>query len=283
VGLRETVWHFDKEAYRSSDKSTLSREMYDIKVDLVSEIFHIFNLNGKHVEGIKHILRPNIVYDYIPGKDQSDLPDLDDIDRIEKKNLVTYSLSNTLISKSKKHTGENKGLSGEKPPDPGSYGPPVYDYNEFFRFKLVQSYDINKEKEDDPEPFSPIHGELELYPRRYLSLRADADWSTYDSNFRSRNVAATLRDLRGDRLFVEYRYQRDLSETVYTDARVKVSDSLEAYGEYERNIFDGRDLKYGIGILYQTQCWSFDSSLVKEGDDLRFLFMIKLHGIGEIG
>ncbi len=283
VGVRETVWHFDKEEYRSSDKKTLSREMYDLKVDLVSEIYHVFNLQGKRVERIKHTIRPNIVYDYIPEKDQSDLPALDDIDRIEKKNLITYSLTNTLTSKSKIHTGENKGHAADKPAGQRTYKPPVYDYNEFFRFKLEQSFDINKENEDDPEPFSPIHGELELYPKRYLSLRADADWSHYDSNFRSRNIAATLWDMRGDRLFVEYRYQRDTSETVYTDARVNISDRLEAYAEYERNIFDGRDLKYGLGVLYEAQCWSFDSSLLKEGDDLRVLFMIRLHGIGEIG
>jgi hypothetical protein len=54
-------------------------------------------------------------------------------------------------------------------------------------------------------------------------------------------------------------------------------------GEYERNIFDGKDLKYGFGFLYETQCWSFDSSLTKEEDDLRFNFMIRLHGIGGIG
>jgi len=283
VGVRETVWHFDKEEYQSSDKQNLSREMYDLKVDLVSEIYNIFQFHGKTIEGIKHIIRPNIVYGYIPEKDQSDLPSLDDIDRILKKNLITYSLTNTLISKVKKHTEGNTGHLEDEPADKRTDEPPVYDYNEFLRFKLEQSYDIDKEKEDDPEPFSPIHGELELNPKIYLSLRADADWSTYDNNFRSQNISAALRDLRGDRLYVGYRYERDISETVYTDVRAKISDTLETYGEYERNIFDGRDLKYGFGVLYHTQCWSFDSGLIKEGDDFSFIFMIKLYGIGEIG
>jgi LPS-assembly protein len=118
---------------------------------------------------------------------------------------------------------------------------------------------------------------------RYFSINADADWSHYDSNFRSRNVAATLWDMRGDKLFVEYRYQRDTSETVYTNLGLKISHRLSVRGEYERNIFDGRNLKYGFGFLYETQCWSFDSNLTREGDDLRFNFMIRLHGIGGIG
>ena len=283
VGLRETVWHFDKQEYSSSDKDTLTREMYDIKVDLSSEVYHVYNIEGIRVERVKHAVRPQIIYDYIPEKDQSELPSLDGIDQIEKMNLITYSLTNTLTSKSKKNTREIKGHLLDKPVADSSYEPPMYDYNEFLRFKLEQSYDINKEKEDDPEPFSPIHGELELYPIRYFSIKADADWSHYDSNFRSRNVAATFWDMRGDNLLVDYRYQRDTSETVYTNLGLKISERLSMRGEYERNIFDSKDLKYGFGFLYETQCWSFDFNFTKEGDDLSFKFMIKLFGIGEIG
>jgi LPS-assembly protein len=250
VGLRETVWHFDKEEYSTSDKKTPTRELYDIKVDLFSEVYHVFNIKGKRVERIKHAVRPNIIYDYIPEKDQSELPSLDSIDRIERKNLITYSLTNTLTSKSKKNTGEIKGHPSDKPAAGSGDKPPMYDYNEFFRFKLEQSYDINKEKEDDPEPFSPIRGELEIYPIKYFSIKADADWSHYDSDFRSRNVTATFWDTRGDKLFVDYRYQRDTSETVYTNLGLKISDRLSVRGEYERNIFDGKDLKYGVGFLY---------------------------------
>jgi len=283
VGLRETIWRFDKEEFRSSDKQTSTRELYDIKVDLFSEVYQVFNLEGKRVERIKHIIRPNIIYDYIPEKDQSDLPSLDDIDRIEKKNLITYSLTNTFISKSKKTTRKIKGQPSDKPEVDDGYEPPMYHYNEFFRLKLQQSYDINKEKEDEPEPFSPIRGELEIYPIDYFSIKADADWSHYDRNFRSRNVSSTIWDMRGDKLFVEYRYQRDTSETVYTNLDLNISDKLSVRGEYERNIFDGRDLKYGFGFLYETQCWSFDANLTKEGDDLSFNFMIRLFGIGGVG
>lgn len=282
VGLRETVWHFDKKEYETSGKSTLYRELYDLKVDLTSEVYQIFNFNAGSVERIKHTIRPEIIYEYTPDKDQSELPSLDYIDRIPEKNLITYSVTNTLTSKFKKNTKEKETRLSDKPAGYKSDKPSNYDYHEFCRFKLEQSYDINKEKEDVPEPFSPIHGELELTPRRYLSLRADADWSHYDRNFRSHNISATLHDERGDSIYVEHRYQRDISETLYTDVKVKLSDSVLMLGEYERNIFDGITLKYGLGFLYNTQCWSLKSIFAKEGEDLSFRFMIILYGIGQI-
>jgi LPS-assembly protein len=283
VGVRETVWHFDKDEYSSLDKNTLHREIYDIKVDLSSEIYHMFNLNGERVQRIKHTVKPQVIYDYIPEKDQSEYPLFDSLDRIERKNIVTYSLTNTLISKSKNHT-ENKDTHPiAKPVGGGRYEPTTHTYNQFCWFKLEQSYDINKGNEDDPEPFSPINIKLQIFPRRYFAIDADADWSHYDSAFRSRNIALTLWDLRGDKLFVSHRYKRDASESVYTDFRVKVSDSLSAVVEYERDIFNGNDLKSGFGFLYETQCWSLYTKYLKEGDDQKIGFMIELYGIGGVG
>ncbi|MDH3568436.1 MAG: LPS-assembly protein LptD, partial [Desulfobacteraceae bacterium] len=228
VGVRETVWHFDKDEYSPSDKNTLNREMYDVKVDLSSEIYHIFNLNGEGVERIKHTVKPQVIYDYIPEKDQSEYPLFDSLDRIERKNIVTYSLTNTLTTKSNTPSKNKDAIATHKPVSDHRNEPTTHIYNQLCWFKLEQSYDINKGNEDDPEPFSPINIKLQIFPRKYFAIDADADWSHYDSAFRSRNIALTLWDPRGDKLYVSHRYQMDTSESVYTDLHLKISDSLSA-------------------------------------------------------
>ena len=283
VGVRETVWHFDKDEYSPSDKSTLNRNMYDVKVDLSSQIYHIFNLNGQGVQRIKHIVKPQVIYGYIPEKDQSEFPLFDSLDRIERKNIVTYSLTNTLISKSRTQTADKDAHPTDKPDGDDRYEPQTHTYNQLCWFKLEQSYDINKANEDDPEPFSPINIRLQIFPRKYFAINADADWSHYDSAFRSRNIALTLWDPRGDKLFVSHRYKRDDSESVYTNFHLRISDSLSAIAEYERDIFNGNNLKSGLGFLYETQCWSLYTKYLKEGEDQRIGFMIELHGIGGVG
>ena len=70
--------------------------------------------------------------------------------------------------------------------------PTDYSYNDFLRFKLEQSYDINEAKKSDPEkPFSPVYAELDLFPGKYIALDADALYSVYDLTVLSHNLAAT--------------------------------------------------------------------------------------------
>jgi LPS-assembly protein len=300
IGVRETAWHLDKDEYSSSDKKRFNRQIYDTKLDLFSEIYQVFNVKGKRIEKIRHAIRPQIIWDYVPEKDQDRYPLFDDsdgietqhqdeyslfdgIDRIEKQNLITYSITNTLTSKSKDNRQKKETGMLDKPNGHETYHPPSYVYNQFCRFKLEQSYDINKKKDDDPEPLSPIYAELELNPARYFAIDADAEWSHYDNEFRSHNIELKVWDNRGDKLFVEYRYTRDDSESIRTDLLLKLSDRLSAYSEYERDIYNGEVIEYGLGFLYESQCWALDVQLIKDENDYKYQFMIQLSGIGGIG
>jgi LPS-assembly protein len=300
IGVRETVWYLDKDEYSPSDKKAHNRQIYDTKLDLFSEIYRTFNVKGKRIEKIRHTIRPQIIWDYVPEQDQDEYPLFDDpdgietqdqdeyslfdgIDRIEKQNLITYSITNTLTSKSKDNRQKSEARILDKSNGHETHDSPSYVYNRFCRFKLEQSYDINKEKDDDPEPFSPIYAELELIPGKYFSIDADAQWSHYDNEFRSHNIELNVWDHRGDKLFVEYRYTRDNSESISTDLLLKLSDRLSAYSEYERDIFGGQVIQYGLGFLYESQCWSLDLHFIKDQNDYKYQFMIKLHGLGEIG
>lgn len=271
LGLRETAWHVDEFQTASEDR-TLNREIYDIKLDLSSGIYNVYSLKGNGIERIRHGIRPQVLYDFIPDKDQAKFPD-----QIGKKNLLTYSITNIFTSKSKKHAI----AQGKRQED--EYVEPRYTYNEFLRFKLEQSYDINKAKEDDPQPFSAVYGELQLYPGRYISLYADAEWTHYERDFLSHNVAATMWDKRGDTLSVEHRYTRDSSESIYYRLHLKITDSLSAYVEQERNLFDDKDIRRGTGFLYEAQCWSIGLNHTVEEDDRRYAFMITLYGLGKFG
>ncbi|MDI6688090.1 MAG: LPS assembly protein LptD [Desulfobacterales bacterium] len=288
VGFRETAWYFDKEEYSSSDKATLYREMYDVKLDLSSNIYKIYNLQTSWINKIKHAITPQVTYQYIPGKDQSSkYPQFDAIDNIARTNLVTYSLTNVFTSKSQINNAKKDGKD-----ESGKDETSNYTYNQFCRLKLEQSYNINEAKEDTPSqwanqkekrPFSTIYGEIEITPVKYVSAQADATWCQYDSLVKSRNVAVTLSDERGDKLFVEHRYTYNSSESIYTDITLAVTDQLNVYADYERNLYSTQDIRKSVGCLYKAQCWSIDFNYADEDNDRKYSFIISLYGIGEFG
>jgi LPS-assembly protein len=228
--------------------------------------------------------------------DQSDLPSFDTVDRIDNTNLVTYSLTNTLTSKSRKKGSFEISRSVDKTQATVVDSPAEYAYNDFFRLKLQQTYDINEGKQNNPDkPFSPIYAELDIFPGTYFSLDADALWSVYDLDFLSHNLAANFWDLRGDKLTVEYRYTTVSDEIAFNEVNslistlaVKVNDRLTVRGNYEYNFVENVPVEAGLGFVYTAQCWSFDGTVRQRtgvDDTKKYDFEIKLNffGLGEVG
>ena len=297
VGLRGTLWYLDKKEFDpQGDQKFHSRGLYDTRLDFFTEVFNIFRTEGKSIEAIKHTVRPRVVHTYIPDQDQDDLPNFDSIDRIDNENLLTYSLTNTLTSKTRKEGSfafinrrdQDKTTIIDSQTD--------YSYNDFFRFELEQSYDIKEAKQKDSEkPFSPIGARLDFFPGKYIGLDADALWSVYDYKFLSHNLGANLWDKRGDKLQVEYRYTRQSDEislnqanSIYGNLRVKVTDRLRVSGLYEYNFLDKTRVQTGFGLNYTADCWSFEGRLidkvnVDQTSDLNWELKIKLYGLGEFG
>jgi len=292
-GVRETAWQIDAYENTSLQKGRrFHREIFDLKLDMSSDIFKIYRPKNKDVSRIKHAIRPQIVFDYVPEKNQHTYPWFDAIDRIERKNLLTYSIINTFTLKSKTTSGKKENAPIETAPVKKNEQPHNYKYHQFCRFKLEQSYDMNESNEDDPakwanqttrEPFSPVYGEIELAPSRFFSLQADAQWCPYESKFQSRNASLIITDSRGDRAFVEHRFTRDSSESIYSNFLLHVSDRLRVHADYERNLHDGRNIKLGLGLLYQSQCWSIDLRYTDEIGDRKYAFVVNLFGLGGFG
>lgn len=275
-GVRETVWDINE--YESSfEDRTHNRELFYFKQDLSSNVYNVFDMKGKRIDRIKHTIKPQVVYDYIPEEKAKDrYPE----GRTGQTNLLTYSITNTFTAKLK----ENREKSGA-PFKNESDELPEYTYLQFCRFKLEQSYNIEETREDtdDPEPFSPIYGEIGVVPGKYFSLNADAKWNYYESAYDSHNVKLSIWDNRGDKLSVEHRYERDSRESIYYHFHLRISDKIAAYTEHERNLYDSQDIKTAMGVMYRAQCWGIDFYYVDDEDEKTYAVMFTLYGLGGIG
>ena len=292
AGWRQTAWTMDRQEDDSLDQTTY-RQIADARLDLSSQFSRIMGSPVAFVDLIQHRVRPRVIFEYIPDQDQSDQPFFTDLDRIDERNAITYSLTNTFTARKTKAVqstptaGEGSvSASASGLTDPMQGDPPTtttFDYNRFCRFYLQQSYDIAAARENQPEPFSDIFGELEFNFGRYLYVDSDASYNTYDNNFSSHNIGAAIADHRGDRLWIQHSYRKDDYESIRGTLSVKLTDRLTARGRYERNLLAEKDLLKGAGFLYNAQCWSVDFFYGREGEDNKFLFSINLMGIGGFG
>jgi LPS-assembly protein len=292
AGWRQTAWVMDRREDETLDRSSY-RQIVDARLDLSTEFSKIMGSPVALVDRIRHSVRPRVIYEFIPSQDQSDLPFFTDLDRIEEKNQVTYSLTNTFTARTTAGSrttatadagsvsAATSGLADRMQADPPL--PTAFDYNRFCRFFLQQRYDIDAARENQPEPFSDIFGELDFNFGRYAIVNSDASYNTYDNHFSSHNIGAAIADRRGDRLRLAHSYQKDEFESIRGTLTVKLTPRLSARGEYERNLFAEEDLLKGVGFLYIAQCWSVDFFYGREGVDNKFSFSINLMGIGGFG
>ena len=131
--------------------------------------------------------------------------------------------------------------------------------------------------------FEPLYAELDLTPRKLVSFHAEAEWSYEQNCLLSHLFSGRLHNSRGDRLAVEYRYEKDFRDSINLNAGIALTSRIRVSGIYERNLENDTDIEKGVQFLYQSQCWSAAVSYVDDSDDQRISGMIRLHGLGQIG
>ncbi|MBW2566689.1 MAG: LPS assembly protein LptD, partial [Deltaproteobacteria bacterium] len=173
----------------------LTREVFDFRADLSTEFWKTLNLKGGNIDRVWHTVKPRVIYDYIPVQEQGDYPNFEGVDRLDEKNILTYSITNYFTARSIKRPARNIETQIESSDEPVS---PLYRYRDVCRIKFSQSYDIEEARQDettgDNRPFSDIKGELEFRPYGCLDVDGDMSWSPYDSEIKTYNT--TLRRKR---------------------------------------------------------------------------------------
>lgn len=272
-GVRETVYdvkNYGDDSYAAQiQKDRPTRTLHNFQADLSTEVGRVFKLAGKSITKIKHTIRPSVVYDYLPAKNQDDLPNLDSVDRISSQNIVTYALTNYLTAKQVMDDG-------------GSV------YKDIFRVKLSQSYNIREERRllaagERRRAFSNVFLEAELAPTNRIYARYDTSYDTYDSTCKSYNGLLRLSDKRGDSLSVDYRYTKDSLHELNTGLSVPVTPAITVTYENRRSLDLDKNLESKAGLNYQAQCWGVSVQFSKTQEDRRFFVLFSLYGVGNFG
>ena len=167
VAPRETFYHLYSTPIDSSAHN-VSRELVEIRGNLNTALSRIFAVDSLGLKQIKHVFEPGISYLFVPRVNQDDIPIMDNIDRINRRNVLTFAVNNRFWGKSPSPlTNQNLDSSAE-------YLSPVAtgDVREFASFRMALSYDIDKER-NGGDSLSDLDLRLRLTPAPYIDLGLD--------------------------------------------------------------------------------------------------------------
>jgi LPS-assembly protein len=275
TGLEGSVWagyqHRFYNMYGGSVSDSFSDAGgIDAGASLATTLARVYETGGARLKKLLHVMIPEVSYLYVQHSDEESLPFFDYNDRVVRRNMVNYSVTNYLTGKF-------------------ADGDAVPQYRDLAYLKLSQGYEFNGKRRDlltfydELNPFSDIWIESKLNPTREISFLTDSRFNPYSSNFSTNNVALRYDDGGGNYLSAGYRFSR--TELEYLESRVGISlvkPFLFTYiGRY--SIDKGDVLESYYSLEYKKQCWSVTFSYREREDHQEFFISFALAGIGPLG
>ncbi len=267
AGFRESVWERSDSLADTGDKHG-SREVFQLGASLSTEFHRVYDVGGASVEKIRHGIKPEITYSFIPSASQDNAPDF--LARIPSQNSLTYALTNTFLTRIREKDGR-------------------VTYREMMRLKLAQTYDIQEARSDTgasgngSRPFGDVALELDLSPLQYFTLSARNIYSVNSSDWTQQNYDLTVADSRGDAVTAGYRYTRDALEEINLSLKASLTSSLDALYILRHNKMDGKTIESTYGFRYRRQCWNFEFAISDRQDDRTYMVYLSLLGMGTGG
>jgi LPS-assembly protein len=229
-------------------------------------LVRIYGIPGEPATKLRHLLLPELRYEFVEQHSQDSLPFFDFDDRPLGRNLVVASLASYLAMK-----------RGTEPARDLAY------------LRLSQGYQLSGSRRDlltmvdDLRPFTDLRLEGRLTPAPWLSLTGDSRFSPYRGDFNTAAVAMQLDDERGNRAGLAYRWARDQVE--YLEGKLATELLRPFIASYAgRYSFDrGAFLESLYSVEYRHQCWSVNFSFRDRTGNREFMVNFTLAGIGAIG
>ena len=162
VAPRETLYHL----YTSVQPSehNVSRELVELRGNIGTSLSRVYSFDRPDLVGLKHVLEPEVSYLFVPKVDQRRIPIMDEVDRVGRRNITTFSLANRFWAKSQGRFGTTS-TDTEEVLNPVDFG----SVRDLGILKLALSYDLDAARRNTTR-LSDMDIKLRTNPINYLNL-----------------------------------------------------------------------------------------------------------------
>jgi LPS-assembly protein len=229
---------------------------------------------------LRHVLVPEVDYNFVEERGQDDLPFFDFNDRVLGKSMVSWSIINFLTGKFQEDDA-------------------TPDYRDLLYLRLSQGYQMSGPAQDpitktprdqlamvdEGRRLTDIRIEANLAPIKGLSIFTDSRYNTHRTQFSSAAAGFEMNDGKGDSASLSYRFAQE--EVEYLEGKVGLAIAKPFYFNYSgRYSFDRAGfLEDSYALEYRHQCWSVQLRYTERPAtrDHAFMITFTLAGIGPLG
>ena len=300
LGSREAVSMQDlgragMDGHSFSPGGDRTRETVQLRAELATRVSRVFRLGWGRLHSLKHVVEPHVSYSYSPVVGQDDLPLFDGLDRINRRSLFAYGVTNRLLGKF---------VSGSDAD--------ATRIRELLRLTITQAYDPTRRLRgagpenfglsETAQHFSDVAFDARFSPFSFLSIRTDTVYDLDRSEVTATRVAAFVRDprplpsatpvfqqlQRRTTLYFSYRAIADrLLKELSANVVLRLTEHVSAAYRTRYDLNDASFVRnsYYFRLLSPQKCWAFDFGVVDKvnPDEVEFRFAVTLVGLSSFG
>jgi LPS-assembly protein len=165
VAPRETAYHLYTPV-EGSDRN-LSRELVEVRGQLGTKLNRVYAWSGLGLSSIKHVIEPEVNYFFVPHSDQSAIPLMDATDRVDRRNVLIFAVSNRLWGKFANPLATEDEKDAELLNPVGFGG-----VRDLANWRVALGYDLDRERKGG-DSLTDLDMNLRLNPASYISVSFD--------------------------------------------------------------------------------------------------------------
>ncbi|MBD1399786.1 LPS-assembly protein LptD [Pelovirga terrestris] len=252
-------WDLDQES------STQQTGLFEVTTRVSTPpLQRTYDLPFGAVGRVRHAINPEVIYDYIPEKDQQHIPRFDSFDRIAPKNRIEYALVQRLRARLDDETGQRQ-------------------YRDWLYLRLSLLQHLSKDQ--TAKGFGEARAQLTLLPVPQVRLATDVIVDSRTNELKELLVEGQVADRSENYLRVSYNIDRR-TDLDYGEVNLGLGFLQPIYLTYQQryDFFTNDRLEERIGIEYRRQCWSLLLTLRDRTDgEQSFMLTFSMLGLGSVG
>lgn len=297
ASVRETAYHLFEQTLDENGQvlpPDQSRELVQLDAEAGTTFSRVYPFHWLQLEKVKHTLEPTLAYLYIPAVSQENLPLFDGVDRINRRNLLTYGLVTRLIGKFSDLPSDGRDTVHIQAPS---------SVRELGRLSLMQSFDISRELQPlqtgrAADHFSDVDLDGRVNPSRILSFRFHTNYDTTNNSISAARVGFFVEDPRTDTAAadaprlgtrtsagISYRFlTQNLLQEIDDNVVIRLRDWIGFFYSSRYDVVANHFLDnfFGLRLTSTCDCWALDFAVTDRSNpqELEVRAQLTLAGLG---